>query len=131
MRSVAVCIGLRQRLHCSDLSAQGADMSYRFVYMTAGSHEEARRIGRTLVEERLAACVNILTGMNSMYWWEGAVQDDEEAVLIAKTRTELLERLTERVRSLHSDQCPCVVALPIEGGNPAYLRWLGEETRNA
>lgn len=111
--------------------AKGAAMSYRFVYMTAGSQEEARRIGRTLVEERLAACVNILAGMNSMYWWEGAVQDDEETVLIAKTRTELLERLTERVRSLHSYQCPCVVALPIEGGNPAYLQWLGEETQNA
>jgi len=106
-------------------------MSYRFVYMTAGSREEARRIGRTLVEERLAACVNILDGMSSMYWWEGAVQEEQETVLIAKTRTELLERLTDRVRALHSYACPCVVALPIEGGNAAYLQWLGEETRDA
>jgi len=103
-------------------------MSYRFVYMTTGSREEARRIGRTLVEERLAACVNILDGMQSLYWWDGAVQDGQETVLIAKTRTVLLERLTERVRGLHSDRCPCVVALPIEGGNPAFLQWIGEET---
>jgi periplasmic divalent cation tolerance protein len=103
-------------------------MAYRFVYMTAGSREEARRIGRTLVEERLAACVNILDGMNSLYWWQGAVQDEQETVLIAKTRAELLERLTERVKSLHSYSCPCVVALPIEGGNPAFLQWIAEET---
>jgi periplasmic divalent cation tolerance protein len=103
-------------------------MAFRFVYMTAGSREEARRIGRTLVEERLAACVNIIDGMNSMYWWQGAVQDEQETVLIAKTRAELLERLTERVRALHSYSCPCVVALPIEGGNPAYLQWLADET---
>ena len=103
-------------------------MAYRFVYMTAGSPEEARSIGRTLVEERLAACVNILDGMNSLYWWEGAVQDEQETVLIAKTRAELLERLTERVKALHSYSCPCVVALPIEGGNPAFLQWIAEET---
>ncbi|HKI99218.1 MAG TPA: divalent-cation tolerance protein CutA [bacterium] len=105
-------------------------MAFRFVYMTAGSPEEARRIGRTLVEERLAACVNILPGMHSLYWWEGAVQEEQETVLIAKTRAELLERLTERVQALHSYTCPCVVALPIEGGNPAYLQWLADETES-
>ena len=104
-------------------------MSLRFVYMTTGSQEEARHIGRVLVEERLAACVNILPGMNSIYWWDGALQDDQETVLIAKTRAELLEGLTERVRALHSYSCPCVVALPIEGGNAAYLDWLAAETR--
>jgi periplasmic divalent cation tolerance protein len=103
-------------------------MAFRFVYMTTSGPEEARRIGRTLVEERLAACVNILEGMRSMYWWEGAVQDAHEAVLIAKTREELVERLTERVKALHSYSCPCVVALPIEGGNPAFLQWIAEET---
>lgn len=103
-------------------------MPFRFVYMTAGTPEEARRIGRTLVEERLAACANVIEGMRSLYWWEGAVQEDTEAVLIAKTRTDLLERLTERVKTLHSYSCPCVVALPIEGGNPDYLRWLAAET---
>jgi periplasmic divalent cation tolerance protein len=103
-------------------------MAYRFVYMTAGSGEEARRIGRTLVEERLAACVNVLDGMNAFYWWEGAVQDAQETVLIAKTRAELLPRLTERVRALHSYRCPCVVALPIDGGNADFLQWIADET---
>lgn len=106
-------------------------MALQFVYITTGSREEARRIGRALVEERLAACVNILDGMNSFYWWEGAVQDDQETVLVAKTRDRLLERLTARVRELHSYDCPCVVALPIEGGNPAYLDWLAAETEGA
>lgn len=106
-------------------------MALQFVYITTGSREEARRIGRALVEERLAACVNILDGMNSFYWWEGAVQDDQETVLIAKTRDRLQERLTARVRELHSYDCPCVVALPIEGGNPAYLDWLAAETEGA
>ena len=104
-------------------------MEFRFVYMTAPDREEARRIGRALVEERLAACVNVLDGMNSLYWWEGAVQDDSEAVLIAKTRADLLESLTERVKALHPYSCPCVVALPIVAGNPAYLDWLAGETR--
>lgn len=105
-------------------------MAFRFVYMTAPDADEARRIGRVLVEERLAACVNVLDGMNSLYWWEGAVQDDREAVLIAKTRSSLLDALTERVKALHPYTCPCVVALPIVGGNPAYLDWLGAETRD-
>ena len=104
-------------------------MDVRFCYMTTGSREEARRIGRALVEERLAACVNILPGMNSMYWWQGAVQDEQETVLIAKTRAALVPRLTERVRALHSYSVPCVVALAIEGGNPAFLQWIEDETQ--
>ncbi len=102
--------------------------AYRFVYMTTGSKDEARRIGRALVEERLAACVNILDGMNSLYWWDGAVTEDEETVLIAKSRAALLDTLTERVRALHSYDCPCVVALPIEAGNAGFLEWIGAET---
>jgi len=101
----------------------------RFVYMTASGTAEARTIGRALVEERLAACVNILPGMASLYWWEGAVREDEETVFIAKTREHLVDALTERVGELHSYDCPCVVALPIVGGNPAYLAWLAGNTR--
>ncbi len=103
-------------------------MGLRFVYMTTGTQEEARRIGRALVEARLAACVNIIAGMNSLYWWEGALQDDNETVLIAKTREELLADLIDKVKAMHSYECPCVVALPIEAGNPAYLDWLAQET---
>ncbi len=106
-------------------------MELRLVYMTAGSHEEARKIGAALVEERLAACANVLDGMTSLYWWEGRVQDETETVLIAKTRAELLPLLTERVKALHSYECPCVVAVPLVGGNADYLDWLAAETRDA
>ena len=101
----------------------------RFVYMTAGSREEAERIGRALVEERLAACVNILDGMQSFYWWQGKIEEGRETVLIAKTREALVDSLSERVKALHSYDCPCVIALPIEGGNADYLAWLLGESR--
>lgn len=103
-------------------------MDFRFVYMTASSREEAKKIGRTLVEERLAACANVIDGMESVYWWQGKLTEDREAVLIAKTRADLVPALTERVRALHGYTVPCVVALPILDGNPDYLAWLGEET---
>jgi periplasmic divalent cation tolerance protein len=103
-------------------------MDMRLVYMTAASREEARKIGRALVEERLAACANVIDGMESVYWWQGKLTEDRETVLIAKTRAELVPALTERVKELHSYTVPCVVALPILAGNPAYLDWLAAET---
>jgi len=104
-------------------------MTEMFVYMTAADKSEATEIGRTLIHERLAACVNILDNMVSLYWWEGSVQQGSEAVLIAKTTSELVEPLVERVKQLHSYQCPCVVALPIQAGNADYLAWIRSETR--
>lgn len=109
-------------------SREGADMEFVFAYITAGSREEAARIGRTLVEERLAACANILDGMTSIYRWEGAIEEATEAVLIAKTRADLFDRLAARVRDLHSYSVPCVVELTVGRGNPAYLDWLRDET---
>lgn len=103
-------------------------MEYRLIYITTSNAEEAERIGRALVESRLAACANILPTVRSLYWWEGSVQEDVETVLIAKTRESHVAALTEMVRGLHSYSCPCVVALPITGGNPAYLDWLAQET---
>jgi len=100
-----------------------------WIYMTAASPEEAHKVGRALVEERLAACMNVIPGMSSCYWWQGKIEEARETVLIAKTRRELVERLTARVKALHSYSVPCVVALPILGGNPDYLRWIEEETR--
>ena len=100
---------------------------YRLVYMTAGSREEAETIADTLVEERLAACVNVIGGMMSVYRWEGAARHDQEVVLIAKTTMARLDALTERVRDLHSYECPCIVALPVDGGNPAFLEWISDQ----
>ena len=84
-----------------------------------------------MVDERLAACANVLDGMTSLYWWQGVLEQASEAVLILKTRAELVERLTMRVRELHSYDCPCVVALPIAAGNPDYLAWIAGETEPA
>ncbi|MFQ5953992.1 MAG: divalent-cation tolerance protein CutA [Kiloniellales bacterium] len=100
----------------------------RLVYITTGSEAEARRIGRTLVEERLAAGVNVIAGVTSTYWWAGAVQEASEAVIVAKTRQDKLDALTTRVREMHSYECPCVVALPIVGGYAAYFEWVAAAT---
>ena len=104
-------------------------MEYRIVYMTTENKEQAREIGRVLVRERLAACVNIIDSMNSMYWWEGKVQDDSETVMIAKTKAELVPELTERVKKLHSYDVPCVVSMQLLEGNQDFLDWIGRETR--
>ncbi len=111
-----------------DTAADTAANHPVFAYITAGSKEEALRIGRILVEERLAACANVLGGMTSVYRWNGAVEQAEEAVLIAKTRAGLFDRLAGRVRDLHSYDTPCVVELAVGRGNPAYLDWLRAET---
>ena len=100
---------------------------YSLVYMTAGSKEEAEAVADALVEERLAACVNIIGGMVSVYRWEGRVHHDEEVVLIAKTTVRCLEALTGRVKELHSYECPCIVALPLEGGNPTFFEWISRQ----
>lgn len=102
-----------------------------FVYITCASTEEARRIGAALVEARLAACVNILPGMTSLYWWQGRIEEGQETVLIAKTRDTLLDALTTHVKALHSYACPCVVAFPVQAGNADYVAWIEAETAGA
>lgn len=103
-------------------------MSQSLVYITAPSMEDAKRIGEKLIEERLAACVNVIPGMKSMYHWKGKVETDDEIVVIAKTTSDLVHRLSHKVVDLHPDEVPCVVAVPVAGGNQAFLRWIGEET---
>ncbi len=98
-----------------------------FIYMTAKDKAEARDIGRHLVESRLAACVNILDTMNSMYVWQGEFQDDTETVLIAKTTEDMVPELITAVKARHSYDCPCITALPIEGGNPDFLQWIVDQ----
>lgn len=103
-------------------------MGVCFVYITAGDAAEARKIGRLLVEERLAACANVQDRVTSFYRWEGAVQEDVEAVLIAKTVADRLPALIDRVKALHSYECPCIVAWPLSDGNPDFLDWLATES---
>jgi periplasmic divalent cation tolerance protein len=106
-------------------------MSAFLIYITTGDSAEATRIGRALVQSRLAACANVQEKATSIYRWEGEVREDSEAVLIVKTREALIERVTEKVISLHSYDCPCIVALRIEKGNPAFIEWIESETRDA
>ena len=104
-------------------------MKLNLVYITTKDKDEARRIGKELVKTRLAACVNIIDTMNSMYWWEGKIQDDQEVILIAKTRQSLVKKLIKKVKSIHSYSTPCIVSLPILDGNKDYLDWLKKETK--
>lgn len=99
-----------------------------FIYTTYPSLAEADNAGHGLVEQRLAACVNILPGMVSHYWWEGAIERGEEVVMIIKTRALLVERVCQAVKQAHPYTTPAIVVLPIEGGDPAYLGWLLAET---
>jgi periplasmic divalent cation tolerance protein len=100
------------------------------AYITTKDRDQAYRIGRTLVEERIVACVNVIDGMQSIYWWQGKICEGSEAVLIAKTRESHFDRLVERVKELHTYSVPCIVSFPIENGNPDYLKWLEDETRS-
>ncbi|WP_243358769.1 divalent-cation tolerance protein CutA [Fundidesulfovibrio terrae] len=103
-------------------------MAAVFVYVTARDRAEALAIGRTLVQERLVACANVLDGVRSLYWWDGAVQEEDEALFVAKTRSELVDAVVARVKELHSYEVPCVVALPVAAGNPDFLDWISAET---
>jgi periplasmic divalent cation tolerance protein len=98
------------------------------VLITAPSAEEAAKIAKVLVEERLAACANIVKDIRSVFRWEGKIEDDSEALMVLKTREALFEDLEKRVRELHSYSVPEVIALPIVKGSEAYLSWLQEET---
>ena len=97
------------------------------IFVTAGSEAEAETIAKMLVAEQLAACVNILSPIRSIYRWEGKLADDREWLLVIKTRAERFSSVEARVKALHSYQVPEVIALPIVQGSGEYLRWLGEK----
>jgi len=99
------------------------------VLITASSKEEAVTIGKTLVDEHLAACVNIISEIFSLFFWEGKTQDARETLLIVKSRRTLMEKIVVRVKSLHSYSVPEVIALPIVAGSRDYLDWVTETVR--
>jgi periplasmic divalent cation tolerance protein len=101
------------------------------VYTTYPSIVEAERAGRSIVEQRLAACVNILPGMVSHYWWQGAIERGEEVVMIIKTRASLAERVSAAVKEMHAYSTPAILVLPLESVDQAYLGWLMAETEAA
>ena len=99
------------------------------VLTTVASAEEGEVIARALVEERLAACVNVVRGVRSFFFWEGRLQQDDEALLLVKTRREQYGELEARIRSLHSYSVPEILALAVEAGSPAYVQWVRENVR--
>jgi periplasmic divalent cation tolerance protein len=105
----------------------------RILYVTTQNRNEARKIGNVLVQQKFCACVNILDGMESMYWWEGEVQTETECVLLVKTTAEYVKAATDTILKHHSYDVPCVVSLPLSAaeGNKEYLQWIRESVANS
>lgn len=103
----------------------------RLIYITTKNRDEARRIGSALVSEKLAACANIIDGMESIYSWKNSIETDTECILIAKTTYSNVERLTQRVKEIHSYDVPCIVSINLaeQEGNAEYLDWMQNSVR--
>ena len=103
-------------------------MTEYLVYMTVKSEEEAAKIGTELIEQRLAACANIIGASKSFFWWNGVVQSDLETVMLLKTSDRKIDLLISTAKELHSYDCPAIVAIEIKKGNPDFLKWISKET---
>lgn len=101
---------------------------YTIVEVTTSGEEESKRIGQTVVSERLAACANIIPAVTSFYWWKGRLEEDSESILLLKTKKECVDGLISRVKELHSYENPAIITLPIEKGSKIYLEWIDKET---
>ncbi|MCX5896608.1 MAG: divalent-cation tolerance protein CutA [Proteobacteria bacterium] len=101
---------------------------YGVVFMTAASREEAETIAAALVEKKLAACVNIVSAVQSVYWWEGKICREQEVFMMAKTKTRLFPQLASEVKALHSYKVPEIIMLPISDGSADYLQWIENVT---
>lgn len=99
-------------------------MSYLIVFMTAPNREEAAKIVRTLLEEKLIACGNIVDSVSSFFWWKGKIEEEKEILVIMKSNEKLFKKLSKRVTELHSYDVPEILALPIVDGSSSYLDWL-------
>ena len=97
-------------------------------YITAGSKEEGQKVADGLVSSKLAACVNVIEGVQSTYLWEGKINSDKEVLLVVKSRLSLLGKIETKVKELHSYDVPELIALPIAGGSSAYMKWVKEST---
>jgi len=100
---------------------------YAFVYITTSRKEESKYIGKILVEEKLSACVNILPSIESIYLWKGEIEDDEESLLIVKTKRDNIDKIIKRVKEIHSYETPAILAIPIIEGSKDYLDYLDSE----
>jgi periplasmic divalent cation tolerance protein len=98
------------------------------VFITVADEEEARLISRVLLKQRKVACINIIPGVNSLFWWQEKIDSAEESLLVIKTRSVLLNEIIQLVKEIHSYDVPEIIALPIIGGNRDYLEWIDNET---
>jgi len=99
------------------------------IFITAANKKEAEKIASVLIKEKLAACVNIIENVHSLFWWQGKVDSAQEVLLIVKSRKTLMNKLIKKVKSLHSYEVPEIIALPIVSGDKKYLEWINESTR--
>jgi periplasmic divalent cation tolerance protein len=99
------------------------------IFITTGTDGEARRVAEALLEQRKASCINIVPTVTSLFWWKDRIESDQESLLIVKSKASLLDEIVSLVKGIHSYEVPEVIALPIIGGNPDYLNWIGEETQ--
>lgn len=104
-------------------------MSISSVYVTTANSEEAKRIGREVIKEKLAACANILPEITSIFRWEDEIQENGESLLLLKTKSELVKELIMRVKSLHSYEIPCIIELKADQCDQLFTRWIDSETK--
>jgi len=102
---------------------------YIVVFVTSGNRAEAKKLARVLLEKKLAACVNTVSPVESVYWWKGKLEKAREFLLIVKTRKALLKKIIFEVKKIHSYTVPEVLALPVAGGSKTYLAWIAESTK--
>ncbi|XP_030817484.1 protein CutA homolog [Camarhynchus parvulus] len=117
--------GLALQLH-SALTGSSVPGTHSVVFVTCLNERIARDIARAIMDRRLAACVNILPKSSALYFWKGELEESTEILLLVKTRTSRIEELSNYVRSIHPFEIPEIISLPIDQGNPAYLRWMEE-----
>ena len=103
--------------------------AYIVLFITASSSEEAYKIAEVLLNQRKAACVNIVPGVSSLFWWQDKIDSAQESLLIVKTKASLLPEIISLVKGIHSYDVPEIIALPIVGGNQDYLEWIGREVK--
>jgi len=99
------------------------------IFITTGTDEEAQEVAKALLNNRLAACVNIVPKINSLFWWHSKLDSAQESLLIVKSKTSLVNEIVRLVKEVHSYETPEIIALPIIGGNPDYLDWIGKEVK--
>jgi periplasmic divalent cation tolerance protein len=117
-----------QPLHDIVLIERENAMKFVMLYVTVSNKKEANKIGAVLVKERLAACANIIDRIQSVYWWKGNLEKGAESLLVLKTKQVLAKKAISRIKALHSYDCPCITEFTIVGGNPAFLKWISDET---